>query len=184
VKVSRPSSIVVTCGRSSNIRGSVTVLAAAVLFLAGSLSLIAVDVMRALQAKGRAQTAADAAALAAAQEIALPSGITPQQAAADYAGRNGAALLSCTCEPGSPEAVVEVEVPVVLVFLGGGRAVRAKARAVIEGAQLGPMSTMAGDGSTGPGRAPPAPRGGGLHAGQAGAPSRVPPGLAVQARHL
>ena len=43
--------------------GSVTVLAAAVLFLAGVLVLAAVDLLRVVQARARAQTAADAAAL-------------------------------------------------------------------------------------------------------------------------
>ena len=42
--------------------GSVTVLVAAVLFLACALSLVSVDLLRALQAKSQAQTAADAAA--------------------------------------------------------------------------------------------------------------------------
>ena len=65
--------------------GWVSVLAAGVLFVAGVLALISVDVMRTLQARAAAQTAADAAALAAAQEIALPSGLTPSDVAAEYA---------------------------------------------------------------------------------------------------
>jgi secretion/DNA translocation related TadE-like protein len=114
--------------------GSVSVLSAAVLFLVGILSLATVDVMRAVQGVARAQMAADAAALAAAQEIAIPSGAAPEAMAADYAERNGARLVSCRCEDGSGEAVVEVEVPISLVFVGADRSVRATARAVIEGA--------------------------------------------------
>src|SRR5207245_2026140 len=68
-------------------RGSVTVLAAGVLFLACSLSLASVDLLRGLQAKARVQAAADAAALAAARELAIPSSQSPTQAARDYAQR-------------------------------------------------------------------------------------------------
>src|SRR5436305_5721923 len=111
--------------------GSVSVLAACVLFVAGVLALVSVDVMRTLQARATAQTAADAAALAAAQEIALPSGRAPTDVAAEYASRNGGALLTCSCEPGTSEAEVQVEAPVTLVFLPSGRTVTAAARAVI-----------------------------------------------------
>src|SRR5439155_1729545 len=124
-------------------RGSVTVLMAAVLFLAGVLTLATVDLLRAVQARAKAQTAADAAALAAAQEIAVPHGRTPQEVAAEYAGRNEATLLTCTCEPLSDQAVVEVEAVVDLVFVGLDRTVRVQARAVIEGAKPGGASTMA-----------------------------------------
>ena len=86
--------------------GSMSVLSAGVLLLACVLALVAVDLLRALQAKARAQTAADASALAAAQEIAVPTGRRPQDVASEYAGRNGATLLSCRCDPGSTEAVV------------------------------------------------------------------------------
>src|SRR5690349_20274933 len=82
-------------------RGSVTVLAAAVMLVAGSLALAGMDLLRALDGRARAQAAADAAALAAARELAIPTGITPTEAAADYAGRNGAVLVSCTCAAGS-----------------------------------------------------------------------------------
>lgn len=105
--------------------GSVTILAAGILFLAGVIVLASVDVMRAIQARARAQVAADAAALAAAQEIALPSGRPPAEVAAEYAGRNHATLLSCVCDPGTAEAVVEVEAPVDLIFVGPDRTVRA-----------------------------------------------------------
>jgi secretion/DNA translocation related TadE-like protein len=180
-------------------RGSVTVLMAAVLFLAGVLTLAAVDLLRAVQARARAQTAADAAALAAAQEIAIPSGRSPQGVAAEYAERNRATLLSCTCEPFSDQAVVEVETTVDLVFVGRDRRVRGQARAVIEGAKLDGASTMAANAGsqktpTGGSQAvlerslacasADPPGGGGLHAGQAGATSRVATGPPLSPRDL
>jgi secretion/DNA translocation related TadE-like protein len=72
----------------------------------------AADVGRALISRSRAEAVADLAALAAAQELALPSGMDPSTVAAEYADRNGARLLSCSCAPGTLEAVVEVAVPV------------------------------------------------------------------------
>ena len=52
--------------------------------------------------RGRsARTAADAAALAAAQEFAFPSGLEPAALAAEgYASANGAVLSACTCPDG------------------------------------------------------------------------------------
>ena len=112
-------------------RGSSSVLAAAVLVLACALCLISVDLARALEAKTRAQTAADAAALAAARELALDTDQGAQEAA-DYALRNGATLVSCECAQGTYEAIVDVEVPVDLLFVGSDRTVHAKARAVVD----------------------------------------------------
>lgn len=113
-------------------RGSVTVLTAASLFLAGVLALVAVDLMRTVQAQAMAQAAADAAALAAAQELAIPSGTgSPADAARMYAAENGATLLACQCDPGGTEALVQVQVPVRLVFVGADRTTTAWARAVI-----------------------------------------------------
>jgi secretion/DNA translocation related TadE-like protein len=132
--------------------GSVTVLTGGILLLSGVLVLASLDLMQAVRGQARAQVAADAAALAAAQEIALPSGRVPAEVAAEYAARNGATLLSCRCDPGTTEAVVEVEAPVTLVFVGPDRTVRASARAVIEGAgerDPGSPGTMARD--AGPG---------------------------------
>jgi secretion/DNA translocation related TadE-like protein len=133
--------------------GSVSVFAVAVLLLACVLALVAVDLFRALQAKARAQTAADAAALAAAQEIVRPSGQTPEDVAARYAVLNGGTLTSCRCEPGSSEAVTAVEVAVRFVFLGPSRTVTERARAVIgpdttpasRPSSRGALSTMAPD---------------------------------------
>jgi Flp pilus assembly protein TadG len=108
-------------------------MVAGVLLLSGVLALATVDLLRALEAKATAQTAADAAALAAAHEIALSSSDSPADAAADYARLNGATLVECSCAPGGSEAVVRVEVPVRLVFVGPDRTVIGRARAVIEG---------------------------------------------------
>jgi secretion/DNA translocation related TadE-like protein len=112
--------------------GSISVVAAALLLITLVLALGCVDVLRVLAAKDRVQTAADAAALAAAQELAVPSKRLPVQVAAAYAADNGATLLLCRCDPGSTEAVVTVEGTVSLPFLGGRRVVRAEARAVVD----------------------------------------------------
>jgi secretion/DNA translocation related TadE-like protein len=95
------------------------------------LAAFAADLSRASAARGRAQTAADAAALAAAQELVAPSDATPGEAAADYAARNGADLVECECPVGGREATVTVEVEVDLPFLDQTRKVRASARAVV-----------------------------------------------------
>jgi secretion/DNA translocation related TadE-like protein len=113
-------------------RGAVTVLVAAILSLVTVLALITVDVVRALQSKARAQTAADAAALAAAQDIALGSTTSPAEAASEYARRNGGVLTRCRCARGSLEAVVTVKVPVELLFVGPSRFVSRTARAVVD----------------------------------------------------
>lgn len=157
--------------------GSVSVFTAAVLFVAGILCLAAVDIMRAAQGRAKAQTAADAAALAAAQEIAIPSGRSPGDLAADFAARNGATVLSCRCTPGTSEALVTVDVPVPMVLLGPDRHVEATARAVIEGAGGGEVGRMAPDAQAGASdaeRAGTAAGGGRLHAGEARAPPELP----------
>src|SRR4051794_25948459 len=103
-----------------------------------ALTMGCADLARALVAVGRADTAADAAALAAAQELAAPTGLAPSSVAADYADRNGATLVECSCDPGGTEATVAVEVPVGPVLLvPGSRSVTARARAVVASAQAG-----------------------------------------------
>ena len=183
-------------------RGSVTVLSAGAMVLAAVLVLSSVDVMRAVQGGAKAQTAADAAALAAAQEIALPSGSTPSEMASRFAELNGAALVTCTCEPGSSEAVVEVAFTVDLLFVGLDREVHAHARAVIEGTgppwpederrsstrppvrqiRVGRYNGRRHGEAKSRGRSarPVAVDGGGrLHAGQARLAAPVPPGTVV-----
>jgi secretion/DNA translocation related TadE-like protein len=116
-------------------RGSVTVVAAGLLVVGILLVMASADVSRALMAASRAQTAADAAALAAAQALALPSGGEPRAAASAYAAANGGTLVGCTCERGSTEAVVEVSVQAgSFLFLHNPGTVTRKARAILGGA--------------------------------------------------
>ena len=112
-------------------RGSVTVVAAGLLFFLAVFVTGCADVARVLAAVSRAQTAADAAALAAAQDLVAPGPAGPDAVAAEYAERNGAELVSCDCSAGASEAVVEVQESVEGLFLlPGYRMVHATARAV------------------------------------------------------
>lgn len=113
--------------------GSASVVAAATLAAIVMLAICAADLARVLVAASRAQTAADAAALAAAQDLAIPAGRPPEELAAEYADRNGGELRSCRCDPGTYEATVVVRVLVghLLVF-GDDRVVDAAARAVVD----------------------------------------------------
>jgi secretion/DNA translocation related TadE-like protein len=113
--------------------GSVSIVVAGLVAIAVVTAMAAADVVRVLAAASRSQTAADAAALSAAQSLALPDDVTPLERAREYAERNDASLESCVCEPGSFEAtvVVRMEVGDLLLF-GGGRSVLARARAVVD----------------------------------------------------
>jgi Flp pilus assembly protein TadG len=116
-------------------RGSVSIVVAALMAMALVLAMGAADLARVLTGAARAQTAADAAALAAAQELAAASssGVEPADLAAAYAERNGAVLTSCSCDPGGSEAVVSVTVQVgALMVAPDDRVVTARARAVVE----------------------------------------------------
>jgi Flp pilus assembly protein TadG len=115
--------------------GSVSIVVAALMAMALILAMGAADLARVLTGAARAQTAADAAALAAAQELASASsaGVEPADLAAAYAGRNGAVLTSCSCDAGGSEAVVSVTVQVgALMLAPDDRVVTARARAVVE----------------------------------------------------
>jgi secretion/DNA translocation related TadE-like protein len=119
--------------------GSITVVAAAVIAVVVVATMGVADVGKALVARTHAQATADAAALAAAQELAIATGRAPSAWAADYAGRNGATLTSCRCVAGSTEAVVSVRVPVGrLLLLPGSHSVSASARAVLDLPGSGP----------------------------------------------
>jgi secretion/DNA translocation related TadE-like protein len=121
------------CRGSGSERGSASLVAVAILIVVMMMALGTADLARILVAAGKAQTAADAAALAAAQELALPSGAQPAEMAAEYATRNGAAIRSCDCPEGSLEARVGVVVDAgPLLLLGGSRQVIAEARAVVD----------------------------------------------------
>jgi secretion/DNA translocation related TadE-like protein len=113
-------------------RGSISLVIVAALGFALILGALTADVTRAAAGRARAQAAADAAALAAAQELVLPSGGGPMDAATEYAARNGARLLSCRCPEGGTEAVVVVGLETSLPGLGVMRTVRATARAVVD----------------------------------------------------
>jgi len=117
-------------------RGAVSIVAVtgALVLCLGALG--AADLGAMLFARARAQSAADAAALAAVTEQApvLERGSDPEQAARDEAERNGATLTRCECSVGSTEATVEVTITPQLGFLSGwfGRAARASARAALD----------------------------------------------------
>jgi secretion/DNA translocation related TadE-like protein len=114
-------------------RGSVSILAAAVLAVVVVFTLGVADVARVLTAASEAQSAADAAALAAAQELAFPSGLEPEAVARDYANRNDATLVSCSCSTETYEAVVTVHASVgPLMLFADDRFVEARARAVVD----------------------------------------------------
>lgn len=113
--------------------GTVTVVAAAVLAVLLVCSMAVTDLARALHARSEARTAADAAALAAAQELAMPSGRDPDALASAYAERNGAMLVACACSAGSADAVVTVRRSLDgLWFVPGPIEVSAQARAVVD----------------------------------------------------
>ena len=117
----------------SDDRGSVSVVVVAGAAVVLVLTMGVADVARAMTAAARARAAADAAALAAAQELAFPTAAAPADVAAEYAGANGATIVTCTCEAGTFEAVVEVSVPVGRLFLStDDRRASATARAVVD----------------------------------------------------
>lgn len=120
--------------RGGGDEGSGTVLVIALLAVAVVLAAALGTLGRAQVVRGRAQAAADLAALAAAEAVAVPPGVhvSPEALqAADPCGRarttaerNGARLTSCSAEP---DGVVSVTVSV-----DGGRgplALTATARA-------------------------------------------------------
>lgn len=113
-------------------RGSVTIVLVALLGVLLVLAMGLADLGSTVLAATRAQDAADAAALAAAQEIAMPAGRPPTEVASEYAVRNDSSLVTCVCDPASFEAVVTVRVAVGrLLLFEDDRAVDASARAVV-----------------------------------------------------
>jgi uncharacterized membrane protein len=114
-------------------RGSVSLVVAAVLAFAGILAALGTDLSRAAVAARHVQGVADAAALAAAQELVLPSGRSLAVIASEYAERGGARVVACRCHPTGDDVVVEVAAEVTLPFLGRSRTVRRAARAVAAG---------------------------------------------------
>ena len=124
-----------TTRRARSEHGSVSIVAAALMSIALVIAMGAADLARVLTRAARAQTAADAAALAAAQELALPSGPdrSPAEVAAVFAARNDATLTACSCEAGGTEATVTVTVRVgALMLAPDDRVATARARAVVQ----------------------------------------------------
>ena len=114
-------------------RGSVSVVVAGVLAASIVLALGAADVTRVLAVASDAQTAADAAALAAAQELAVPTETLPEDVARAYAEANGATLVSCECARETRDARVQVRLAVgPLLLFGDDRLVIARAHAIVE----------------------------------------------------
>ena len=108
--------------RADSERGNVSVLMVAGVGLAVVLCLGVARVGEATILAARADTAADAAALAGADALALGMSSSAAVAAAQAAAfDNGAQLVSCTCRDGSAEVVVAL-----------GRA-HGRARAVVDG---------------------------------------------------
>jgi len=114
--------------------------AGGVLFLSLLLGSFVVQVGEASTRAARAQTAADAAALAAVAESTPYGGGAPMSAAARMAELNGAELLECLCEVGATAAQVEVSVE------GVARA----ARAVFDPDAVGPAAPATASGGLHP----------------------------------
>lgn len=120
--------------RSSNERGTVTILMAGLFLVLAILVLGSADVARVLAARSKAQAAADLAALAVAQELAVPTGENPLGLAQTYAAANGGQVVGCACEAGTSEARVVIEASVgPLLLLPDVGTVDAQARAVVAG---------------------------------------------------
>lgn len=114
--------------------------AGAVLFLSLLLGSFVVQVGEASARAARAQTAADAAALAAVAESTPYGAGAPVSAAERMAELNGAELLECLCKVGATAAQVEVSVEGV---------VRA-ARAVFDPDAVGPAAPATSSGGLHP----------------------------------
>jgi secretion/DNA translocation related TadE-like protein len=113
-------------------RGSVTIAAAGVIVITLVCTMGVADVGRVLVERSRTEMAADAAALAAAQDLALDEGDSVVDAAA-FAAYNGAQLESCECPAGSFDAVVTVSRSFDgLLLFPGSHLIRASARAVVD----------------------------------------------------
>ncbi len=98
--------------------------------LAVAFARLAADVADASLDKGRAQLAADAAALAAVAESGPYGNGAPVAEARRLAAANGASLTECACEAGATAVQVTVEL----------EGVTARARAVIDPAAIEPAS--------------------------------------------
>lgn len=107
-------------------RAGVTLVAAALMAVMLLVGVVLHDIAAIYGARGEAQTAADAAAKAAGLELTPYFGVgsDPRGAAREYASRNGAELLECSCGAGGRYAWVTVRVSmgVDLLVMGGRKA--------------------------------------------------------------
>lgn len=114
-------------------RGSASIVVAGTLAVLLLMSAGLRDVAVVVRASIMAQTAADAASLAAVHEMSLPLEEAPIDVAARFASLNGATLLGCTCDPSTYAADVTVSVPVrELWFAPDTNSVVARAKAVVD----------------------------------------------------
>ncbi|MFI5046806.1 MAG: Rv3654c family TadE-like protein [Acidimicrobiia bacterium] len=118
-----------TARRADRERGAVGVLMLAVVVIGLVVALGALRLGAAAIGRARAETAADATALAAADSLALGDGPGAARAAAERAAAaNDGRLLACECDGAVATVLVEVDVP-GLDVLGG--VARARARAEV-----------------------------------------------------
>ena len=97
-------------------QGSVSVVAeAGAVYLSLICTMGVADMGRVLAERSHAEAAADAAALGAAQDLALSSG-EPEVDAARFAQENGTVLIDCACAAGDADAVVTVRRTVAGLF--------------------------------------------------------------------
>lgn len=113
-------------------RGSVSVVLVAAMAVALVCTMGIADVGRVLVERSHAEAAADAAALAAAQDLALANG-DPAMDAARFADENGTVLVGCVCASDTGEAVVTVRRSFSgLLLVPGSLTLDAQARAVVD----------------------------------------------------
>jgi secretion/DNA translocation related TadE-like protein len=113
-------------------RGSAAVEFALVLPLVFAVTLGLVQVGVLARDRALVEAAADAAALAAAQDLALATG-DPAADAARFADENGTVLIECSCASEAGEAVVTVRRSFSgLLLVPGSLSLDAQARAVVD----------------------------------------------------
>lgn len=103
-------------------RGGVSIVMLAVLAVGLVLAMGAARLGGALVGRARAESAADAAALAAADRLALGDGPgAARDAAAATAVSNRARLVSCACAGTVAKVTVEVDLPAWAALFGPAR---------------------------------------------------------------
>jgi secretion/DNA translocation related TadE-like protein len=116
-------------GQCRDENGSVAVLVCGLIALAVVLILAVVAVGGAVVLAGRAESAADGAALAAADSVALGHRSLACAAASLVAEIDGAHLVECSLEPEAVEVVVQLTGDGPAAF---GRTLRARSRAEVD----------------------------------------------------